>query len=1047
MPDFHLDLETTSLCDIDLGSYRYGADPSTRILLMAVAKEDGEPVVWRFNEPNHPESIAAVELLEEAIPPGDRIYAHNAGFEIALLHYRLAQDVQPLFSPELHQWRCTQAMCRKAAIPESLGGAAEFLKLDVQKEKIGEALIEVFSDQTSIITLEPPVGMIDPATRKVLKNGSLSKGTKPKNRKTPSPILDEVVLWDWRVKVAGTHMTVREAWDLFIDYCRKDVKVEQALHKKLGRFELAGDDLASFQFDMRMNHAGVPLNVAALRNAQTVIEQYQEKVEARMTRMCGLRSGQRDALLLWLRERGYPEDNLQADTVDEVLQSGVLSGVTLEVLKCRALLAFAAIKKIPTMLKAVCPDGRVRGTMVWHGTRTGRATGRIVQVQNVKKATIKDPRTAYALICDGAPLEIFESLWESPLEAIASCVRHFIQFPDGDLMFDADFTGVEARIAAWVSDEEEKLQSILDNKCQYRVMASEIIYNIPYEEVTKEQRTVGKPVELSCVYGTGGKGLMTALWDNHGVKKTLSECNAIVKAYRAKFANIKKTWDDMEAAAKLAVTNNQVSHVAGGRISFGCIRTAGVRYLVMRLPSGRRMFYPNPEIKPVFKKYDEEEMREDPWKRDKKGYWIDSLSFYGKHKNIWRRIHTWGSRLFENACFVAGSEVLTEEGWVRIEELKGQRVFDGVEFVSHAGLSPKYSNEVISLDGLGVTRNHLILTTDGWTHAENTDPQDAYQTCREICSRSPNLVYQGYGRNQGGVTHGNPCAPEDGKESRVGVSVRMWEHLHEEDSSAHSDSTNWFWRVLLLLLKKEDPTLSRDVTASGLRGLSEHVGPLPTTHTPILSQLRRARDSGLQKVAGFIRELLGGYGRQLPKRSDAGSRGQRERLLAGKLSVGDTCGELKEHSPNHLSGNAIRDAVSFGDSSNDGDRGDDHNLPSCPRSKNLGGAIQETLASQQVFDILNCGPRNRFVIRAPGGQPLIAHNCQAIGADLLHYGCRQAEAAGYEIAMIVHDQALARDNGLPLEGYSRALCDKQPWAESFPLAASSDLVPYYLKEE
>lgn len=655
----HYDYETTSLSDITkVGAYRYACDPSTRILMFAVAEGDMDPVLWRFDQPLSDESLQARQLLQDAIDQGDLVYAHNYQFELAISHYRLAKDVGIAFPPAHDTLRCTQAMCRRAAIPESLGKAAEFLQLPIQKDTIGKTLIKIFSDQEEIITLEPPVGAIDPDTIKTLKNGSKSKGTKPKSRKSTSPILEDPIPWDWQVKVAGEKMTVRTAWNHFMSYCKTDVIVERQIHKKLSRFELIGDELASFQFDLRMNFTGVPVNMVALRNADKIITEYQNRFEARMMKMCGLSSNQRAKLLEWLKERGFKHDDLQSDTVEKALANPEgMTPIALEVLKCRALLSFSAIKKIPTMLAAAAPDDRVRGTTLWHGARTGRATGRIIQPQNMKKATIKDSALAYQMLCEGADLADFEVLWESPLEVMSSCCRHFLQRPEG-MMLDADYVGVEARIAPWLAGEEEKLQSILDGVDQYKSMAADIVFNIPYEQVTKEQRTIGKPIELSCVYGTGGRGLMNALRDTYGVHKTLAECKAIVKAYREKFPKLVQCWDDMEKAAKHAIRTGEVTKVADGKLAFARIQTAGTLYLVMRLPSGRRMYYPHPEVKPVFKKYDEEDMREDPYKREKKGYWIDSISFYGKSEQAWIRIHTWGSRLFENACQAIGADLL-----------------------------------------------------------------------------------------------------------------------------------------------------------------------------------------------------------------------------------------------------------------------------------------------------------------------------------------------------------------------------------------------------
>lgn len=673
MSDYHFDYETSSLCDIRLGSYRYGCDPSTRILLAAVAKDDADPVVWRFDQQESEESRQAVEWLSEAVANGSRIYAHNAQFEVAVSEYKLVDQLGLLMSPTLDQWRCTQAMCRRAAIPESLGDASKFLKLTDQKDSIGKALIGVFSDRTKIVTLEPPAGMVDPSTQKVMKSGALTKGKKPVNVKSESPILDDVILWDWTVKVSGQKMTVREAWNLFIEYCRQDVKVERQVHRKLSKFELEGPSLTSFQRNLRVNHLGVPVNIQALKTAQTMIEQYQEKFERRMFGMCGFRSSQSKKLLSWLRERGYQADNLQSETVEKaVSQPGNLTPLALEVLKCRALLSFAAIKKIPTILAAACPDGRVRGTTLWHGARTGRETGKIMQAHNVKKATIGDSDYAYELICDGASLEDLEFNWSSPLEAIASSIRHFIQPHEGKVL-DGDYIGVEGRLTPWMAGDTVKLQSILDGVDPYKSIASKI-FKVPYDEVTKPQRTIAKPVELGCCFGVGGRGLRESLANPpYNIQRTLAECVEYVKIYRDNHKPTVEAWKAIEEAAKLAIREHLTTEVLDGKLKFGYVRTAGIEYLVMRLPSGRRLYYPRPELKNVFKKYDEEDMLESEWKRERGGYWIEQISFYGRHEGKWGRIHTWGSRLFENAIQATGFDLL-DYGCLQAEK-EGYRIF------------------------------------------------------------------------------------------------------------------------------------------------------------------------------------------------------------------------------------------------------------------------------------------------------------------------------------------------------------------------------------
>jgi len=107
------------------------------------------------------------------------------------------------------------------------------------------------------------------------------------------------------------------------------------------------------------------------------------------------------------------------------------------------------------------------------------------------------------------------------------------------------------------------------------------------------------------------------------------------------------------------------------------------------------------------------------------------------------------------------------------------------------------------------------------------------------------------------------------------------------------------------------------------------------------------------------------------------------------------------------------------------------------------GGLQE-----QVFDILNCGPRRRFAVKANDGRLLIAHNCvQGIAADIMCNGAQNAEDAGYEICALIHDQALSYyRNGQSPEEFVRLLTDLPEWASGLPLAAEGSLVPFYKKD-
>lgn len=638
----HLDYETTSACDIALGSYRYACDPSTRILMFAVAREGEEPVLWDFLDGGD----EALEILREAEGP---IFAHNAQFEHAVSRYRLKHDTG-LPAPDIDRWRCTAAMCRRAAAPASLAEAAKFFKLGDLKDPVGKALIGIFSDQSKKVLLRSPEG---------------------KRKKSASPILEERIPWDWTMTVAGEQVSVRDAWERFKGYCLQDVRVEMELHKKLKHFELKGRVLESFQFDFRMNDRGVPVNVEALGNADKLVNALTERLTQRIISKCGIAPTRRDAILSWLRERGYPEDNLRAGTVDAILNDPP-EGMTedaVEVLRLRSLVGFAALKKIPTMLAAACPDGYVRGTTQWHAARTGRAGGRIIQPQNFRKTTIGDEtHLCYRMVRENWESEWFEELWESPLEALASSIRHFIQPHEGQF-YDADFSSVENKLLAWIVGEEEELRMIDAGEDMYKHMAVKL-FNVPYDKVTKDQRTIAKPVVLGCGYGASAKSIQHAMRVLFKVKKSRKECREYVRIYRESHEATVNAWRELEGAAMDAVRHpGGAFRALNGRVSFKAGAVAGVNYLTFRLPSGRRLYYPWPKIEVIRRPYDEEDMADDPRKAKEKYWEAEQVTYYGKipNKTTWGRAGVYGSKWLENLCQAMGADLL-DHGCLEMEK-------------------------------------------------------------------------------------------------------------------------------------------------------------------------------------------------------------------------------------------------------------------------------------------------------------------------------------------------------------------------------------------
>lgn len=655
--NYHLDFETFSKADLkSWGAYRYAADFSTEILLCAIAREGEAPVLWSITgQPEKPKALALLKEMSQ--DPEAVIYAHNAQFEAAVCRY-LWERTFDLPCPRLEQWRCTAAMARRAAIPSSLEQAAEFLGLDVQKDKRGKALINLFS-----VPQKP--------TKK-----------QPLTRILPK---DEP-----------------EQFREFGEYCKQDVATEMALHEKLAAFEMKDEVLAAFHFDMRMNERGVPVNRPALEIADKLVNEYDGKVRERFQTMTGLAPSQTGKVLEWMKERGYPGKNMQAATVDQVIEDGPeaygMDPEAFEALKLKRLSGFAALKKIPTMLNAACPeDDRVRGSLLWSGAeRTHRWAGRIIQPQNFRRPTIKNTEALYRALKSGnMDVEALELIHESPLEAIASCIRHFIEpkpdsawTDDGPIEFaqflDVDYSAIEARIVLWLAGQEDGLELFRQKKDPYVAMASKI-FGVDPEEVTKDQRFVGKQAVLGCGYGMGPEKFRgTALQFGRELSQSLSE--KAVKTFREVNYKVVALWRSMEAAAKEAFNTPGKVVPGNDKVKFMATRKPGFPALVMQLPSGHNLIYPHPKLVPVWFVFHggklhkfatpkaaaifqrklaakiEEKNKELPPKEQKQIPEVREdreITFIGKRLSKWQRIGTYGGSLVENAVQAIAGDLMT----------------------------------------------------------------------------------------------------------------------------------------------------------------------------------------------------------------------------------------------------------------------------------------------------------------------------------------------------------------------------------------------------
>lgn len=662
MIELHIDFETYSPQKLGrqqgVGAYRYANDPAAEILLMAVAFGDGEPELWvpeMYESELCRTSPGLERRLAEVLSLPDEeviVWAHNAGFEIAITKYLWEKTFGGRIpAPRLSQWRCTKALALRAALPNSLENIGTNLLIDTTKDKRGEQLITKFC-----------------------------KPRKP----TKANAATRIYPWD-----------APEDFAAFGEYCLQDVRVEQQVGVALADFNLKTQTLDAFQLHNRINDRGLPVNVQALQNAQKIIDDAAELIREKFSSITGFNPSQRDKCIEWLQERGYPGEDLKANTIEKYLEDDTWGdGKSRQVLSLRAASSFAAVKKIKSMLACSCDDDLVRGTLEYYGAfRTGRGAGRLIQPQNYKRPTIKNTDLAYQMIKAGCSAEEIFMVHGNPLEVVASCIRHFIEPPDG-AFYDADYAGIEARIVCWLAGQEDALREFRAYDAKegpnvYEIMAA-FIFNIPMSQIDKDgiERFIGKQTVLGGGFGMGPeKFVLTCA--TYGKEIELEMAQIAIAGFREKNAKVASLWRKTDQAARAAIASPGQWFKAGEKIRFArsIVKSCNIDYLIMRLPSGRMLAYPYPAIERV---------------AGKKGDQITFLGMLPNKSNAWGRISTYGAKLVENATQATAAD-----------------------FMMHgATVAEKQGFEICTLiHDEAVARKHPTLTIDDFCEALCTLPK------------------------------------------------------------------------------------------------------------------------------------------------------------------------------------------------------------------------------------------------------------------------------------------------------------------------------------
>jgi DNA polymerase len=270
-------------------------------------------------------------------------------------------------------------------------------------------------------------------------------------------------------------------------------------------------------------------------------------------------------------------------------------------------------------------EGKIRNTLVYHGASTGRWASRGgLNLQNIARPTISDEEIELAIP------RIFDA-GVGTMQELSSTVRSAIKAPNGKTFVDVDFSSIENRVGVWLAGQNDKVELFRKGLDEYKVFASESLYHVPYEEVTKEQRQISKSAVLGAMFGQGAKGLVKYA-EGMGVKLTETQAKNAVDNYRSSYSRVKALWAAFECAAFDAVSNPGVGYAVGQKIKLKVAKGA----LWMQLPSGRLICWQRPEL----------ELLTTPWGSQKVGVVVHSQNTYTRQ---WSRNALIGSSIFQSA--------------------------------------------------------------------------------------------------------------------------------------------------------------------------------------------------------------------------------------------------------------------------------------------------------------------------------------------------------------------------------------------------------------
>lgn len=451
--ELNIDIETYSPVDLTKsGVYPYANHPDFEILLFAYAfgKEETRVIDIRRGE-KIPERVMIALYDNNTIKT-----AFNALFERTCINVWLSRNGLPPMP--ISSWVCTMVKCAMLGLPLSLGKVAEVLRIPQQKMGIGISLIRFFC-----IPCKP------------------TKINGMRTRNLPEHDLDK--------------------WHLFMKYCGQDVNTERNIRQVISAFKIPETEKLLYALDQEINDRGVLIDRNFVEKAIAIDAEVKEKLITEMMELTGMNNPKSGPQLkAWLLEETEEEfASVTKATIPDIIKKYPRETIE-RVLSLKLELNKTSVMKYKAMMNSVGYDGRIRGLTQFYGAnRTGRWSGRIVQMQNLPQNHIENLDLARNLVLSG-DASLVEMFYGNVPDTLSQLIRtSFIPSP-GNLFYVADFSAIEARIIAWLANEKWRLKAFENGDDIYCASAS-MMFGVPVEKHGKNShlRQKGKVAELACV--------------------------------------------------------------------------------------------------------------------------------------------------------------------------------------------------------------------------------------------------------------------------------------------------------------------------------------------------------------------------------------------------------------------------------------------------------------------------------------------------------------------------------------------------------------------